>query len=168
MRPGSEKTPVLLDDAITASLREIEKAEKTVILVSPDSSLEQMIAIKSLADNLGATISGFSDGYIKKDDGDDFLIQDDKAANRAGLDILGIDTSKATFEETLAESQLLINFNNNLSLSYDEPGLKNLFKDKRVIVVTSQMSTTDRDPRVSTVLALPAATRSLTSADVSP
>jgi NADH-quinone oxidoreductase subunit G len=108
-----------------------------VILVSPDSSLEQIISIRSLAENMGATISGFSDGYIKKDDGDDYLIQDDKAANRAGLKILGIETSQTTFEEALAESTLLINFNNDLSLSYDETGLKNLFTDKQVIAVTS-------------------------------
>ncbi len=132
-----EKTVVSFDDAITACLREIEKAEKTVILVSPDSSLEQIISIRSLAENMGATISGFSDGYIKKDDGDDYLIQDDKAANRAGLKILGIDTSQTTFEEAVAESTLLINFNNDLSLSYDETGLKNLFTDKQVIAVTS-------------------------------
>ncbi len=131
------KTTIPFDDAITATLKEIEKAEKTVILISPDSSLEQMVSIKSLAEQLGATISGFSDGYIKNGDGDDYLIQDDKAANRAGLAILDIDTSQDTFETALGEARLLINFNNDLSLYYDESSLKDLFKNKRVIGVAS-------------------------------
>ena len=131
------KTEVPFDDAIAASHKEIEKAEKTVILISPDSTLEQMISVTSLADQIGATVSGFSDGYVKNGDGDNYLIQDDKAANRAGLEILGIDTSQETFEAALAEARLLINFNNDLSLFYDEPGLKTLFKDKRVICVAS-------------------------------
>jgi len=131
------KTAVSFEDALAATLKEIEKAEKTVILISPDSSLEQMISVKSLAEQIGATVSGFSDGYIKNGDGDDYLIQDDKAANRAGLAILDIDTSQEGFEAALGEARLLINFNNNLSLFYDESGLKNLFKDKRVIDVAS-------------------------------
>ncbi len=131
------KTAVPFDDAIAATLKEIEKAEKTVILISPDSTLEQMISITSLADQIGASVSGFSDGYIKKGDGDDYLIQDDKAANRAGLKVLAVNTAQETFEATLGEARLLINFNNDLSLFYDESGLKNLFKDKRVINVAS-------------------------------
>ncbi len=131
------KTVIPFDDVVAASLKEIEKAEKIVILVSPDSSLEQMISLKSMAEQIGATVSGFSDGYIKKDDGDDYLIKDDKAANRAGLDILGIDASQDTFETALAEARLLINFNNDLSLFYDESSIKTLFTDKRIIDVAS-------------------------------
>ena len=131
------KTVVTMDDAIAASLKEIKKAEKIVFLISPDSSLEQMISIQSLADQTGATVSAFSDGYIKKEDGDDYLIQDDKAANREGLKVLGIDATQETFEKALAEARLLINFNNDLSLFYDESGLKELFKDKRIIGVAS-------------------------------
>jgi len=127
----------IIKELIEELNKEIEKAEKTVILISPDSTLEQMISVTSLADQIGATVSGFSDGYVKNGDGDDYLIQDDKAANRAGLEILGIDTSQETFEAALAEARLLINFNNDLSLFYDEPGLKTLFKDKRVICVAS-------------------------------
>ncbi len=134
------KTVLSLDDAVIAGLKEIKKAEKIVILISPDSSLEQMVSVKSLAEELGATLSGFSDGYIKKGDGDDYLIQDDKAANRAGLTALNIDSSKSAFEDALSEAGLLINFNNDLSLFYDEASLKKLFIDKRVIAVTSKDS----------------------------
>jgi len=134
------KTVMSLDNAVIASLKEIKKVEKIVVLISPDCSLEQMVAVKSLAEELGATLSGFSDGYIKKGDGDDYLIQDDKAANRAGLTALNIDSSKSAFEDALTEAGLLINFNNDLSLFYDEASLKKLFKDKRVIAVTSKDS----------------------------
>ncbi len=130
------KTPMSYDDAITASLREIEKAEQVAILISPNCSLEQMIAIKSFAEKKGATVSGFSDGYIKAGDGDDFLIQDDKTANRAGLNFLDIDSSKDYFEQSVKKAQLFINFNNDLSRSYDS-GLKKLLTDTRIIAIAT-------------------------------
>jgi len=132
------KTAISLDDAVAAGLREIKKAENIVVLISPDSSLEQMVSVKALSEKLGATLSGFSDGYIKKGDGDEYLIQDDKSANRAGLKALDIDSSKKGFEEALAEAELLINFNNDLSLFYDETALKKLFQEKRIIGITSR------------------------------
>jgi len=76
---------------------------------------------------------GFSDGYIKAGTGDDYLIQDDKAANRAGLTLLEIDTTKSSFESDVAEADLVINFNNDLSLSYDETELKKIFENTKVI-----------------------------------
>ncbi len=78
-----------------------------------------MVSVKALAEKLGASLSGFSEGYLKKGDGDEYLIQDDKAANRAGLTLLGIDCSKESFEKAVQEANLLLNFNNDLSLSYD-------------------------------------------------
>jgi len=132
------KTTISLNDAVNVGLKEIEKAENIVILISPDSSLEQMVSVKALSEKLGATLSGFSDGYVKKGDGDDYLIQDDKSANRAGLTALDIDSSQTNFEEALAEAELLINFNSDLSLSYDDSTLKKLFKGKRIIGITSR------------------------------
>ncbi len=131
------KTPMSYDDAITGCLREIEKAEQIAILISPNCSLEQMLAIKTFADKKGATLSGYSDGYIKAGDGDDFLIQDDKAANRAGLNLLDIDVSKEFFEQSIEKAQLFINFNSDISRSYDDSNLKNLLKDKRIIAVAT-------------------------------
>ena len=91
---------------------------KTLILVSPNCSVEQMIAIKALADTVGAKLSGYSDGYIKTGDGDDWLIRDDKSANRAGLALLGIDSTKETFTGALNSSDVLLSFNNDLFI-YD-------------------------------------------------
>lgn len=87
---------------------------KALVLVSPNCSVEQMIAIQALARETGATLSGYSDGYIKAGDGDGWLIQDDKSANRAGLALLGIDTTKESFVKALNEADALISFNNDL------------------------------------------------------
>jgi NADH-quinone oxidoreductase subunit G len=124
-----------LEDVLTACTKEIEKAERIAIVVSPNCSLEQMVTVKALAEKLEASLSGYSDGYIKKGDGDDYLIQDDKSSNRAGLISLGIDCSKGAFEEAVEEADLLINFNNDLMLSYGESELKKLLKETRIIAV---------------------------------
>ncbi|MFT5699366.1 MAG: NADH-quinone oxidoreductase subunit G [Desulforhopalus sp.] len=129
-----------LDSVITACKNEIAMSGKVAMLMSPDASLEQMISVKALANKLDAPLSGYSDGYIKTDDGDDYLIQDDKAANRKGLELLGIDTSKEGFEKAVAEADLLINFANDLSLSYPSNELAALLQDKKTIVCTSHNS----------------------------
>jgi len=123
-----------VDDVIAACLTEIERAGKIVVLVSPNSSLEQLVTAKALAEKLGATLSGFSDGYIVKGDADGYLICEDKSANRAGLAKLGIDTSKAAFEQAMAEATLLLNFDNDLTLSYSEVELVKLLKDTKSIL----------------------------------
>jgi len=122
-----------IDEVLAACEKEIGRAEKITVALSPNCSLEQMVTVKALAEKLGASLSGYSEGCLKKGDGDDYLIQDDKSANRAGLNILGIDCSKNGFETAVAEASLLINFNNDLSLSYQEKELKKLFKDTKII-----------------------------------
>lgn len=151
-----------IDEVISACLTEIEKAGKAVVLVSPNSSLEQLVTVKALADKLGAVLSGFSDGYMKKGDSDDYLICEDKSANRAGLTALGIDTGKESFEQALADASLLINFDNDLSLSYSEVELVKLLKDKKSIAFSSS------DNAVSTLanLAVPVASYSEYSGSV--
>jgi len=126
-----------IDDVLVACTKEIEKAGKTVIVVSPDCSLEQMITVKALAEKLGATLSGYSEGYLKKGDGDDYLIQDDKAANRAGLSLLGIDSSREFLDKAIQEAGLLLNFNNDLTLSYPENELKKLLKDTKIVALAT-------------------------------
>lgn len=123
-----------LPDVILACNKEIEASQKTAMLISPSASLEEMLTVKALAEKIGADLSGFSDGYIKKGDGDDYLIQDDKAANRKGLELLGIDTSREGFEKAVAAADLLINFASDLSLSYQPEALEELIKDKKTIV----------------------------------
>ena len=110
---------------------------KALMLVSPNCSMEQMIAIKALSEACGAKLSGYSDGYIKTGDGDDWLIQDDKSANRAGLALLGIDCTKETFTGLLNGSDVLVSFNNDLFVH--ETGnefLQRLEKIKIVAIAT--------------------------------
>ncbi len=126
-----------IDDVLVACTKEIEKADKIAMLLSPNCSLEQMITVKALAEKLGASLSGYSDGYLKAGDGDGYLIQDDKSANRAGLTLLNIDCSKDSFEKLVQEAGLVINFNNDLTRSYQESDLKKLFKETKTIAVST-------------------------------
>lgn len=151
-RIGKETRP--LDEVLAACTNEIDRAQKLAIVLSPSCSLEQMVAVKGLATKLGAPLSGYSPGYIKEGDGDDLLIQDDKAANRMGMTMLGIDCSREGFEKAVQEAQLLINFDNNLTLSCTESELRKLLKDTRVIAAVSH------DNHLATMadLAIPVAT----------
>ena len=142
-----------VDDVLVACGQEIEQAGKIVVLLSPNCSLEQMVTVQALAGKIGASLSGYSEGYIKIGDGDDYLIQDDKSANRAGLTLLGIDSSKDGFEKAVQEASLLINFNNDLTLAYKENELTKLFKDTKVVAVT----TTDNQCTALADLAIPVA-----------
>lgn len=126
-----------IDDVLAACTKEIERAEKVAVILSPNCSLEQMVTVKAFAEKLGATLSGYSEGYLKKGSGDDYLIQDDKSANRAGLILLGVDCSQKGFEKAVQEATLLINFNNDLTLTYEENALKKLLQGTKVIAVAS-------------------------------
>ncbi len=146
-----------VDDVLVACKEEIERAgSKAVFLLSPNCSLEEMVAVKTLAIQHGSSLSGFSDGYIKVGDGDEYLIQDDKSANRAGLTLLGIDCSREGFENSVLAAQFLIIFNNDLSLSYTSSELKQLLKDKKVIV----FGTHDNGLSAMADIAVPVATSS--------
>lgn len=150
------KQPRDLEDVIVAALTEIERAGKIVFSISPDCTLEQMISVKALAEKLGATLSGYSVGYIKVGDGDEYLIQDDKAANRSGMSLLDIDSSKETLENALSEADLFINFNNDLSRSFEDAAIAKLLRDTKVIAVS-----THDTPMISTAtLTIPVASYS--------
>jgi NADH-quinone oxidoreductase subunit G len=102
------------EQALQIARRRIEGSDKLLILVSPNCSVEQLLAIKALASKTGAALSGYSQGYIKEGSGDDFLIRDDKSANRAGLAILDIDSSLEFLESAIQGANTLVNFNNDL------------------------------------------------------
>lgn len=131
--PRYSQKQVTMEEILATAKREISQAEKVAFIVSPNATLEQITAVKALAESKSSILCGYSDGYIKPGDGDEYLIQDDKAANRAGLVMLGIDTSQAGLEKVLQDCQVVVNFNNDLSLSYPEGELKKLFSGKRVI-----------------------------------
>lgn len=106
-----------LEAAVNGLKRRLEQATKPLFVLSPNCSLEQMYAVQQLAGRRGAALSGYSTGYIQSGDGDGYLIQDDKSANRAAFALLGIETAKEDFEAALKDADLLISFANDLSLS---------------------------------------------------
>lgn len=125
------------DEAVEAVRREISQAKKAVVLVSPNASLEQMFALQQFAGTINAQITGFSDGYIKPGDGDDFLIQDDKSANRASLALLGIDDTKTGYEAAISGADLLLSFDNDLSRSLTDAGFAELLTTVKLIAISS-------------------------------
>jgi len=126
-----------INEAIEALRRALSQAKKTVFLISPNCSLEQMHSIQKFAAVCNATLSGYSDGYIKKDDGDDFLIQDDKSANRAGFALLGLDSSKAGFEAATNGADLLVSFQNDISRFLSAAEIEQLQEKMKIAVVGS-------------------------------
>lgn len=106
-----------MEDAINVLKRRLQQAAKPLFVLSPNCSIEQMHAVQQLAGQINATVSGYSAGYIKEGDGDDFLIQDDKSANRAAFTLLNVDTDKDAFDAALKDADLVVSFGNDLSLS---------------------------------------------------
>ncbi|ADW18205.1 NADH:ubiquinone oxidoreductase, subunit G, iron-sulfur binding protein [Desulfobulbus propionicus DSM 2032] len=124
---------------IEALRREISQASKVVFLLSPNNSLEQMYALQQLAIASNAVVTGFCDGYSKAGDGDDFLIQDDKSANRASFTLLGIDSSRAGFDAAISGADLLISFQNDLSKSLTVAEFDQLLSSVKVAYVGSSL-----------------------------
>jgi NADH-quinone oxidoreductase subunit G len=109
------KNVVEFDEALKAACQMLKGAGKKVTLVvSPNSTIEQMYAICQLGKHLSGFVSGYSDGYRLPGDGDDFLIEDDKSANRKSFEILGISQEKEQFCKYIEASDLVICFDNNL------------------------------------------------------
>ena len=102
-----------LPDALSKVISKLELYQDNLIfLISPNLSLEEMYLIKKLAKFYGAKLNAYTSYLYKEGDGDDYLIQDDKASNRASLKILDIDESLEGFTEGVRNSELLVLFNN--------------------------------------------------------
>ncbi len=125
------------DQGIEAARVKLQQARKPLLLVSPDSTVEQLWALKRLAAQYGALLSGYSDAYVIAGDGDDFLIADDKAVNRAGLELLGIDSDRQSFTDGLKVADLLVNFNNDLFFSPINDELRSLLDGIEQVAVCS-------------------------------
>lgn len=128
---------VSFDEGIQAVLERLDAARKPLMLISPDCSVEQMWAVKRIATLYGAELSGYSDAYVLPGDGDDYLIKDDKAANRKGLELLEIDSDKESFSAALDDADLLVNFNNNLLFSDINEDLVPLLESTESIAICS-------------------------------
>lgn len=125
------------EEGIEAIRRAVSQAKKTAILVSPNASLEQLYALQRFAAAFNASVSGFSDGYIEKGDGDGYLIQDDKTANRASFALLGIDDTKAGFDAAMNGADLLISVQNDLGKSLTDAELDQLLATVKLVVIGS-------------------------------
>jgi NADH-quinone oxidoreductase subunit G len=140
---GRLTTPVVegkesgFDDAVQRIQRELSQARKPLMLVSPNSSLEQQWAVKRIATLYGASCSGYSDAYVKPGDGDDYLICDDKSANRAGLKLLDIESDRKTFEAALLACDLLVSFDNDLFHDENNGELREMVGSRRIIAISS-------------------------------
>jgi NADH-quinone oxidoreductase subunit G len=132
--------PTGFNDAIQRLLQELQAARRPLLLVSPNCSLEQMWAVKRIATLYGAVCSGCSDAYIKKDDCDDFLIREDKSANRRGLRLLEIDTGKDAFIAALMGADLLVSFDNDLFRFGNGEELLPLLAATKIIAVSSHIN----------------------------
>jgi len=128
------------NEAVEAIRRAVSQAKKTVVLVSPSASMEQMFAVQQLAAAIDAPLTGYSDGYLKQGDGDGFLIQDDKSANRSSFALLGIDDSKAGFEAAVNDADLVLSFQNDLSRSLGETEMAQLLATVKLMAITSSLN----------------------------
>jgi NADH-quinone oxidoreductase subunit G len=128
-----------LSEAIEAARRLMSSAKKMVFLVSPNNSLEQLYAIQQFAGTCNAQLNGYSDGYIKQGDGDGYLIQDDKSANRAAFAVLGIESSKASFDAAIDGADVLVSFNNDLAKSLGDEGYQQLLGNLQLVYVGTSL-----------------------------
>jgi len=126
------------EDGVQRIQQELTQAKKALMLVSPNSTLEQQWAVKRIATLYGAKCSGYSDAYVKPGDGDDFLICDDKSANRRGLALLDIESDRKSFEAALAGCDLVVSFDNDLFMFGNNEELRDQLAAKKVIAVSSR------------------------------
>ncbi|MEE4165919.1 MAG: 2Fe-2S iron-sulfur cluster-binding protein [Desulfocapsaceae bacterium] len=128
---------VSFEEGVRAVLDRLGRAKKPLMLVSPDSTLGQMWAVKRLADLYGAYLSGYSDAYVLPGSGDDYLINDDKAANRRGLELLEIVSDRESFVTALERCDIFINFDNDLFYSDINDDLRPLLERTESIAICS-------------------------------
>ena len=137
------KDAVGFDAALNAVDQILKDAGKKVTLVvSPNSTIEQMYAIRQLGEHLGGFVSGYSEGYRIVGDGDDFLIEDDKSANRKSLELLGISQGKEQLYKHIEASDVVLCFDNNLlagAADKEKAVLTELLKGKKFVSIASHL-----------------------------
>lgn len=142
-----------LAEAVELAQKTISQASAKLVLVSPDMTLEQMAAAQAYAESIGALVSGYSDSWIKEGDGDDYLIKDDKAANRAGLAQLGIDASPEKFGQWLEDADLVISCNNDFTADKAQKGWSKRARDTRIVFLSTHKTPLASEAEVSLPLA---------------
>ncbi|WP_321470011.1 2Fe-2S iron-sulfur cluster-binding protein [Halarcobacter sp.] len=118
----------IFDNAITKAFKILTQKNKTLFLLDPSLSLEEMQNTKKLAEALNGNISGYSPQYIDETFGDDYLKKNDKSANRASFKELDIDESEDNFNKLVKESDTIVILGN----TYFDKHL-DLLSNKKVI-----------------------------------
>ena len=107
---GKEDTT---SNAIAALYTEVAKNNNALFLVSPNLCLEELQNVKAFADAVKANISGYSPQYIDETFGDDYLKKNDKSANRASFQEVGIEEDESSFKTYFDKASLVVVFDNN-------------------------------------------------------
>lgn len=123
-----EKEEALFDNAVTKAFKILTQKNKTLFLLDPNLSLEEMQNAKKLAAVLNADISGYSPQYFDESFGDDYLRKSDKSANRASFKELEIDETEETFNKLFDSADTIVILGN----TYFDENLEKL-SNKKVI-----------------------------------
>ncbi|MFT5835938.1 MAG: NADH-quinone oxidoreductase subunit G [Sulfurimonas sp.] len=86
----------------------LKHKSKTLFLISPSLSLEEMLMVKKLEKFYNAKVSAFDINEYDKDFGDDYLKCNDLSTNRRGLNLLDIDENENILKEVLSGSELVV------------------------------------------------------------
>ncbi len=121
-----------LDEATTKTKEYLKDA---TFLISPNLTIEEMQDILNLAKKHHIKVNGYSNSYIK-DGEDDFLIKNDKAVNRKGLEYLNISQDFEELKESIKKSKNVFIFDSKEALNNEE--LMSLLKDKNIINFSSK------------------------------
>ena len=130
-----DSNPASLDEAICEFEKLLQK--KSVALVSPSLSFEELKAIQVFAKERGIYLSGFSDS-LKTEDSDNLLILGDKSSNRASIEFLKISQNSEELLENLKEAEVIINFDS--SELYENKKLFDISKTKELIEISSYLN----------------------------
>jgi len=124
-----------LEETKEALTQLIKEENNTLILISPNLSLEEMEVVKKTAMKMNATVSGYAPQYIDESFGDDILKKNDRSANRAGYEKVSISEDEQEFQNALNKASLVVIFEN----SYFDNQL-DLLNNKKVVSFFSQNS----------------------------
>lgn len=83
-------------------------SSKTLMVLSPNLSLEEMVRLQKLAKVYDMALSGYHEGTYDEAFGDDFLRQSERSCNAKGFELLGISTTQTSLEEMMASAELII------------------------------------------------------------
>ncbi len=94
-----------------------DKSQTIVALVSPHWSLENLASVKLFCARFEIPLFGAHEASIEPSFADEWLRVADRAPNRAGLELLGIDVSPHARDRALSRAQVVLDFGHDATLS---------------------------------------------------